>query len=200
MAVFPSAAECLKPHKTELQPSLLVTQQMMGSPEVHVSFSHCGSRKKLQDQSRERTKSMISHHSLSHLHLRGWFGFFFLFWLFLFFILSDEGFPFPWIFCPGPTLSGWTIPGWCLGWTRKQESQGLDGTGIFFWGLTSSDAVASLRKGLSLGWSWCLCAGKPLVWPCFPVWSFSHSGCVQMLGIYTGSRVDANKKLSVSGG
>ena len=32
MAVFPSAVECLKPHKTELQPGLLVTQQLDGQP------------------------------------------------------------------------------------------------------------------------------------------------------------------------
>ena len=112
--------------------------------------------------------------------------------------LRAKGFPFPWIFSPGPTISGQTIPGWCLAWTSKQESQGVNDTGIVLWGLISSEAVKSLWKGLSLGWSCCLCPGKPSYGPAFqcgtcPFWTLSDVSDIRRI------QRGGNKKLSVSG-
>ena len=126
-------------------------------------LSHCGS--KLQDQSWKRTKINDFTPPTFSYSLRGWLVLCVcVFWFFVFvFMLRAKGFPLPWIFSPGPSISGQTIPGWCLAWTSKQESQGVNDTGIVLWGLISSEAVKSLWKGLPLGWSCCLCPGKPYV-------------------------------------
>ena len=39
-----------------------------------------------------------------------------------------------------------------------------------------------------------VCLGRPLCCPVLQYGAFSHTGCFQMLGVYTGNGVDANKK------
>lgn len=79
----------------------------------------------------------------------------------------------------------------------QARKRGLNGTGMFLWGLTTFDAVEIFWKGFRLGWSCCWCPGKPLCFAASQNGAFFLSVCFQMLGVYTGYRADTNKKLSV---
>lgn len=89
---------------------------------------------------------------------RGQFGFL----LVLSFISRDQGFPCPDLFSPDPIISGWIIPRSSLG-MASQEGGGLNGPGIFLWGLTASEAAREPLEGTSLGLVSLFVSGDPCV-------------------------------------
>lgn len=145
MAVFLSAAERLKPHKTEpAWPTCYSADGCVGQ-EVHVSFSPWkqAARPKLRKDKITPTPLTFSYSLRDDLFcVCVCFDFFF------FVTLRAKGFLSLNLF-PGPTISGQHF-GWCLAWTSKQESQGVNDTGIVLWGLISSEYSKEPLEGTFL--------------------------------------------------
>lgn len=132
------------------------------------------------------SNTVVSHHSLSHFHVRGSLSsHLFLVLFVLFCILMEQGFPQP----PPLFCRPFDLRRVLAGQTWQQEGQGPTGTEVFLWGLTSQmnicwtnihwvneksftrcsrEALGGTFPGLTL----LLVLLETLMLPCFQWWSF----------------------------